>query len=112
MQRMNNPANQDRELEKRVHDRILQAKDVCYAPNGRNADNELEGDYGTWQDWEDLIVALIQAERQEAVKSALEKLKKKTEKYINDWPDSIEPADINYVIDQELDAFNKKEESL
>ncbi len=51
----------DNTLRETVHERILQAKDECYY-NGRNAGNESEGDYGTWQDWEDLIEALLAEE--------------------------------------------------
>jgi len=47
------------EIREVVHERILQAKDICYGSNGRLASNQSEGDYGDWQDWEDLIVALI-----------------------------------------------------
>lgn len=41
--------NNEAELRAVVHEHILQFKDRC---NSR-------GDYGTWQDWEDLIVQLI-----------------------------------------------------
>ena len=75
----------------RIHERILQAKDECYGDNGRNASNKLEGDFGTWQDWEDLIVELTEALIQEVAKSAKPEKKKDAEyvsmysyDYVND----------------------------
>jgi hypothetical protein len=41
------------ELAKEV---ILKCKDACYSGWGRHADNKLEGDYGTWDDWEMLLI--------------------------------------------------------
>lgn len=43
-------------LREKAHEQILKFKDECYVTNGRNASNELEGDHGTWQDWEDALV--------------------------------------------------------
>tara|TARA_B100001245_G_scaffold236593_1_gene228618 strand:- start:12778 stop:13260 length:483 start_codon:yes stop_codon:yes gene_type:complete len=39
-----------------AHETILKCKDGCYS-SGRKAGNELEGDYGSWQDWEDVLVS-------------------------------------------------------
>lgn len=57
-----------------IHEEILKCKDECYAPNGRNASNELGGDYGTWQDWEDKIVAIITSQSKLAVEGVLDKI--------------------------------------
>lgn len=38
---------------------INKCKDACYSSGsfiGRNAGNELEGDYGSWRDWEARLI--------------------------------------------------------
>lgn len=39
-----------------AREEINKCKDKCYDTNGRNASNECEGDYGTWKDWENVLV--------------------------------------------------------
>lgn len=47
----NNISNIRKEAKKQID----KCKDSCYK-NGANAGNELEGDYGSWNDWEDVLV--------------------------------------------------------
>lgn len=42
-----------------AHEHINKCKDSCYSGHnfiGRNAGNELEGDYGSWRDWEARLI--------------------------------------------------------
>lgn len=43
------------EIRKLAKERINVCKDKCYS-NGREASNDLEGDYGTWRQWENVLV--------------------------------------------------------
>lgn len=39
-----------------AQEHINKCKDMVYKPSGRNAGNELEGDYGSWRDWEARLI--------------------------------------------------------
>lgn len=45
---------------------INQCKDKCYLTNGRNASNDLEGDFGTWEDWKLAIGEFVANQVREA----------------------------------------------
>jgi hypothetical protein len=49
------PEEKDATIEELAKEAILKCKDSCYGRYGRLADNKLEGDYGTWDDWEKLL---------------------------------------------------------
>ena len=44
------------EIKAEAREAINKCKDRCYAPVGRSATNEREGDYGSWVDWENVLV--------------------------------------------------------
>jgi len=50
----------EKTIREKAHEQILKCKDSCYETNGRNASNKLEGDFGTWKDWEDVLVKFAQ----------------------------------------------------
>ena len=43
-------------LKELAHEHINKCKDMVYKLYGRNAGNELEGDYGSWRDWEARLI--------------------------------------------------------
>ena len=42
-------------MQELAKEHINKCKDACYS-SGRNAGNELEGDYGSWRDWEARLI--------------------------------------------------------
>lgn len=42
-------------IRKEAQKKIYKCKESCYGKN-TNASNVLEGDYGSWKDWEDVLV--------------------------------------------------------
>ena len=46
-------------IQELAKEHINKCKDACYSRGsfiGRNAGNELEGDYGSWRDWEARLI--------------------------------------------------------
>ena len=46
-------------IQELAKEHINKCKDACYSSGsfvGRNAGNELEGDYGSWRDWEARLI--------------------------------------------------------
>lgn len=39
-----------------AHEHINKCKNMVYKPYGRNAGNEIEGDYGSWRNWEARLI--------------------------------------------------------
>lgn len=54
-------------IREEAHEVILKCKDKCYGNIGRNAGNESEGDFGTWKDWENVLIKLLLRQRQEVL---------------------------------------------